>query len=201
MMLNLLRFAEACSDGNSVQFFFKFFIKRFYIFLIFYILKPLCFSRVADWMTSKWNNWRAFLVWPVVWNKCTSSCRTVWSLESKGWIYRWTREVDIWKFSRVSSLDHNLSRCNSGFGLPADLVPLAGRMFYILFQRSHSFSTAGFNCFKNLQKSRCGARSVYGPSRSMFLFLNYSLWYFEQPWLTVNNHERLKTVDRLELSC
>ena len=32
------------------------------------------------------------------------------------------------------------------------LSPQADRMFYILFPRSHIFSAAEFNCFKNLQK-------------------------------------------------
>ena len=40
------------------------------------------------------------------------------------------------------------------------LSPQDDRMFYILFPRSHNFSATEFNCFKNLQKARCGARSL-----------------------------------------
>ena len=40
------------------------------------------------------------------------------------------------------------------------LSPQADRMFYILFPRSYNFSTIEFNCSKNLQKARCGARAL-----------------------------------------
>ena len=40
------------------------------------------------------------------------------------------------------------------------LSPQADRMFYILFPRSHNFSTTECNCFKNVQKSRCGVRAL-----------------------------------------
>ena len=40
------------------------------------------------------------------------------------------------------------------------LSPQADRIFYILFPRSHNFSTTECNCFKNLQKARCGARAL-----------------------------------------
>ena len=40
------------------------------------------------------------------------------------------------------------------------LSPQADRMFHILFPRSHNFYTTECNCFKNLQKSRCGARAL-----------------------------------------
>ena len=40
------------------------------------------------------------------------------------------------------------------------LSPEAYRMFYILFPRSHNFSTIECNCFKNLQKARCGPRAL-----------------------------------------
>ena len=40
------------------------------------------------------------------------------------------------------------------------LSPQVDRMFYILFPRSHNFSTTEFNYFKNLQKARCDARAL-----------------------------------------
>ena len=55
--------------------------------------------------------------------------------------------------------------------------------------------------YSGIELSGDRATSVYGRRWSMFLFLNCSLRYFERPWLTVNDHERLKMVDRSELSC
>ena len=92
--------------------------------------------------------------------------------------------------------------------------PQADHMFYII-PRSHNFSTTVFNCFKHLQKARCGARavtqfyksesrpfstelsvdratSVNGQRRSRFLFLNGSLTFWaalvdrEWPWAAKN---------------